>query len=172
MEENTSENPVRDGISLFSPDEEMELTTSFFQGQARMVPDLGPVYLWGSQGFEYGPDDIGITVIGNQIVTKPAQELQDMGLYDTNITLMGLPKSENPLLVTLRLKLSTQQLILQDNFSFGEDEPEENPEFHYSAQTDRWKKPGDQQGYIFFVPKDPAFLSRLSFSFSSTLQLI
>lgn len=168
MEENISENPDREGISLFSPDEEMELLKTSFEGQPRMVPDLGPVVLWGEQSHQYGPGDMGIAVITNQVMIRPAQDLQAFGLYDTNIHIQGLPIQENPILVTLRLKIAGgQQLILEENLGFGEDELEEDPQFRYHAGTGMWNRPGDQQKYIFFARKDPLFLSRLRFSFSS-----
>lgn len=167
MEEVSFENLDRPGIILFSPNEKEEIVGETFAGERRLIPEIGYVYLWGSREEEYLEGEMGMVIVNDEVVTKPAEELKGMGLYALYLTAKPLSELKTPLFAQLNLKLTQQQVNWESQFGFGVDPHEDDPYYRHYGLTNKWKIPGESDSLLFFVPKDPSFLSKLQFSFSN-----
>ena len=155
------------GIALVSPEDRLKFnpTGDQFESMKKNVPNLGIVYLLGARIFNYDPEELGVTVIGDNVEIKSANELYDMGLFQIDINVDHLRTQ-----TTCNMAIDKYGLSIKSDMDIVEDEvvAEGNSERYWGA-TDTWKIKGDDRKFHFFAPADPKFLSQLQFSFHADL---
>jgi hypothetical protein len=155
---------------LIDPNEAIDLDpdVEHFEAEGRIFDGLGRVHLTGTNHWSYKTNELGLTVIHNQIITRSAQELDNLGFFGIDVAIIGDGNIKLPLKCSLYsfvagLRMDNQISWLQ------EDENEDDPRERFMGSTfgSWWHRPADNLDYVFFAPPGGRnLLNSLRFSIS------
>ena len=149
------------GIALVSLKDplDMNLHGDEFKSKEKLVPNLGIAYLLGDR-LDYDSEQLGVAIIGENVVIKSAGELSDMGFFEISLIVDSLRTQ-----TACKIMLPKDELELEGVVEIEEDDLEEDPQLRYFGITDKWKMRGEDRKFLFFSPRDAKFLSQLRFTF-------